>query len=72
MTRTQILIIAAMVIVFAWSAVMAVLGYLAAVATLAPALGLAVQQIASAGRSQSNPAPRHHDEAAEDKEGRAS
>ncbi|MEU2625172.1 hypothetical protein ABZ642_44960 [Streptomyces sp. NPDC007157] len=72
MTRTQILIIAAMVTVFAWSAVMAVLGYLAAVATLAPALGLAVQQIASVGRPQSESVPRHRSEAVEDKEGRAS
>ncbi|AZS87217.1 hypothetical protein ELQ87_25505 [Streptomyces griseoviridis] len=55
MTRTQTLIIAATATVFAWSTVMAVLGHLSAVATLAPALAVAVQQIVSAGRSQTEP-----------------
>lgn len=72
MTRTQILIIAATVIVLAWSTVMAAMGDLAAVATLAPALGLAVQQIVGAGRSQTGPAPQHPAETVGDKKGRAS
>ncbi|NGO46214.1 hypothetical protein G6048_30105 [Streptomyces sp. YC419] len=61
-----------MVTVFAWSTVMVVLGHVAAVATLAPALGLTVQQIVSAARPQTEPDPARPIEAASDKEGRAS
>ncbi|MEU3520949.1 hypothetical protein ABZ770_37790 [Streptomyces sp. NPDC006654] len=50
-------IIAVVLTVFAWSVVMAVAGQVAAVATLAPALGVTVQQIASALRPQAGAAP---------------
>ncbi|MEU5313643.1 hypothetical protein [Streptomyces sp. NPDC021562] len=58
-------IIAVVLTVFAWSVVMAVAGQIAAVATLAPALGLTVQQIASALRPQAGAVPgRRVEEAA--------
>jgi len=72
MIRKQILIITATVTVFAWSTVMVVMGHAAAIAPLAPALGLTVQQIASAARPHASRAPRQRGEAAGDREGRAS
>ncbi|MEV5976464.1 hypothetical protein [Streptomyces sp. NPDC052114] len=45
MSSKQVLVVAVLVAVFAWSTVMTVLGQLAAVATLLPSLGLLVQQI---------------------------
>ncbi|GAA3372517.1 hypothetical protein GCM10017744_104340 [Streptomyces antimycoticus] len=48
MSRKQVLAVAVLVAVFAWSTVMTVLGQLAAVVTLLPSLGLLVQQIVTA------------------------
>ncbi|GAA3841932.1 hypothetical protein GCM10022403_087540 [Streptomyces coacervatus] len=48
MSRKQVMTVAVLVVVFAWSTVMTVLGQLAAVATLLPSLGLLVQQIVGA------------------------
>ncbi|GAA1150244.1 hypothetical protein [Streptomyces javensis] len=48
MSRKQVLTVAVLVAVFAWSTVMTVLGQLAAVAALLPSLGLLVQQIVTA------------------------
>ncbi|GAA2280429.1 hypothetical protein GCM10010145_59640 [Streptomyces ruber] len=45
MLSRQVLAVAVLVAVFAWSTVMTVLGHLAAVAALLPSLGLLVQQI---------------------------
>lgn len=62
-------IIAVAVTVFAWSVVMALAGQVAAVATLAPALGVTVQQIAWAFRPQAGAASgRRVEEAAEREE----
>jgi hypothetical protein len=71
-THKQKLIIAATATVFVWSTVMTLMGHIAAVATLAPALGLTVQQIVSAARQQSEPSPAHRTEPDGDQEGRAS
>ncbi|MFD9796925.1 hypothetical protein ACFWXK_38960 [Streptomyces sp. NPDC059070] len=60
MVPKQIVIIA--LTVFAWSAVMAALGQAAAIATLAPALVLTVQQIVQAVRAQHAPRARHADD----------
>ncbi|MFC0843569.1 hypothetical protein ACFH04_07465 [Streptomyces noboritoensis] len=68
MERKQILIIA--LTVFAWSTVMAALGQAAAIATLAPALGLTVQQIVHAVRAHS-PAPVRRGSPASGEEGGA-
>ncbi|MGW0836499.1 hypothetical protein [Streptomyces prunicolor] len=54
-----LVIIAVAVTVFAWSVVMAAAGQVAAVATLAPALGVTVQQIACAFRPQAGTASGH-------------
>ncbi|MEU2955788.1 hypothetical protein [Streptomyces xanthochromogenes] len=54
MERKQLVIIAATV--FAWGVVMAALGQAAAIATAAPALALAVQQVVTAVRAHSTPA----------------
>ena len=51
----RLLIAFAMAIVFAWSVVMVALGQVAAIAVLAPVLGLTVQQIVRAIRSQPGP-----------------
>ncbi|MFJ2007768.1 hypothetical protein [Streptomyces chartreusis] len=72
MIHKQILIIAATAAVFAWSTVMVAMGHVAAVATLAPALGLTVQQIVSAARPQTESKPARPAQTAGDKEGRAS
>ncbi|GGY11994.1 hypothetical protein [Streptomyces minutiscleroticus] len=48
MPSKQVMTIAVLVVVFAWSTVMTVLGQLAAAAALLPSLGLLVQQIVAA------------------------
>ncbi|MGP4003500.1 hypothetical protein [Streptomyces sp. 8N706] len=48
MFRKQVLIVIVLMTVCAWSAVMAVLGQVAAVAALVPSLGLLVQQAVKA------------------------
>lgn len=58
MDRKQILIIAATLTVFAWSIVMVAMGQVAAIAALAPALALTVQQIARAVRPLTAPSNR--------------
>lgn len=57
--RKQIWIVTATVTVFGWSIVMVAFGEAAAIATLAPALGLTVQQVARAVRPQTAPASGH-------------
>ncbi|MET9116642.1 hypothetical protein ABZX38_20945 [Streptomyces longwoodensis] len=51
----KLLVAFATAIVFAWSVVMVALGQVAAIAVLAPVLGLTVQQIVRALRSQPGP-----------------
>lgn len=51
----RLLIAFATAIVFAWSVAMVALGQTAAIAVLAPVLGLTVQQIVRAIRSQPGP-----------------
>ncbi|MCX5055057.1 hypothetical protein [Streptomyces sp. NBC_00474] len=67
----QVMITTATVTVFAWSVVMVAFGQVAAIATLAPALGLTVHQIVLAARPQSAPASGHRVAAVPDKEGGA-
>ncbi|MFD4029698.1 hypothetical protein ACFWVP_03985 [Streptomyces sp. NPDC058637] len=55
MPREQVLIAIVLVAVPAWSAVMAALGRIAAVATPVPSFELVVQQIVHAARSDSGP-----------------
>ncbi|MFM9584242.1 hypothetical protein [Streptomyces caniscabiei] len=62
-------IIAVVVTVFAWSVVMAAAGQTAAVATLAPALGVTVQQIAGAIRPQAREVSGRRVEKAPDRKG---
>lgn len=59
MSSKQVLTVVVLVAVFSWSVVMAVLGQVAAVATLVPSLGLLVQQVvqALAGGGESGQAP---------------
>ncbi|WP_413754858.1 hypothetical protein [Streptomyces sp. MMBL 11-3] len=52
MERWQVWTITATITVFAWSIVMVAVGQVAAIAALAPALALTVQQIARAVRPQ--------------------
>ncbi|WP_327188064.1 hypothetical protein [Streptomyces sp. NBC_01334] len=68
MQRKQTVIIMATATVFVWSVVMVAIGQTAAVATLAPALGLTVQQIVHAARTQAAPASGHRVAAVPDKE----
>ncbi|MFF8618907.1 hypothetical protein [Streptomyces sp. NPDC015350] len=65
MSRQQVLIVVVLLLVLTWSAVMAALGYAAAIATLVPSLLLAVQQVVHATRttSRSGPAPADSPEA---------
>ncbi|WP_307710678.1 hypothetical protein [Streptomyces sp. V1I6] len=65
----QILIITATVL--AWSLVMTAMGQAAAIAALAPVLGLVVQQIVRAARTQSTPPSVQAADAVPDKEGSA-
>ncbi|MFH0246293.1 hypothetical protein ACGRHY_28620 [Streptomyces sp. HK10] len=69
MERKQIVLIAATVTVFTWSVVMVTLGQAAAIAALAPALGLTVQQIVRAVRTPTTPTSGHHVAPVPDKEG---
>lgn len=67
MALKQILIITATVL--AWSLVMAAMGQAAAIAALAPVLGLVVQQIVRAARPQAEPPQDHRVNTVPDKEG---
>ncbi|MFE6127022.1 hypothetical protein ACFQ6Q_01915 [Streptomyces sp. NPDC056437] len=57
--------------VLTWSLVMAAIGQAAAIAALAPVLGLVVQQIVRAARPQAGPLPDHRVNTVVDKEGSA-
>jgi hypothetical protein len=54
--------------VLAWSLVMVLAGQVAAIATLAPALGVTVQQIVRAARPRNNSASGHQIDAVPDRE----
>ncbi|WP_328698408.1 hypothetical protein [Streptomyces sp. NBC_00342] len=55
MQMRQLGFLAATGVVFVWSVVMVALDHVAAIATLAPTLGLTVQQITHAARAQTIP-----------------
>ncbi|MER7929730.1 hypothetical protein ABTY96_42485 [Streptomyces sp. NPDC096057] len=59
MTGKQVMTVAVMAAVLAWSTVMTVLGQLAAMAALLPSLGLLIQQIVAAlsGSTDTRPLP---------------
>ncbi|MFJ8824415.1 hypothetical protein ACIREE_21830 [Streptomyces sp. NPDC102467] len=59
MERKQIWLVTATLTVFAWSVAMVAMGQVAAIAALAPALGLTVQQITRAARHHNTPASGH-------------
>jgi small-conductance mechanosensitive channel len=52
MQKKYIVFIVALLMVLGWSVAMTAMGQTAAIATLAPALGLTVQQIVQAARSR--------------------
>ncbi|MFE7450987.1 hypothetical protein [Streptomyces griseus] len=56
-TRKMVITAVAVVVVFGWSAAMAAMGHAAALAPLAPVLGLTVQQVARALRTPAGPTP---------------
>ncbi|QNS03317.1 hypothetical protein [Streptomyces xanthii] len=64
-------LVAATVAVLVWSIVLVALGQVAAVATLAPALGLTIQQIVQASRGDHTRARAELGAALHDKEGHA-
>lgn len=69
MKTRQIVVIAVTATVFAWSVVLVAVGQTAAaVASLAPALALTVQQIVHASRSHTAPGTGNRVHAATDKE----
>lgn len=70
MKSRQIVVIAVTATVFAWSLVLVAAGETTAVAALAPALALTVQQIVHASRSRSHtePGTGNRLDAAQDKE----
>ncbi|WP_326794030.1 hypothetical protein OHA79_52420 (plasmid) [Streptomyces sp. NBC_00841] len=69
MERKQIGLIVATAAVLAWSVALVALGQVAAIATLAPALGLTVQQIMHASRTDSASVPGRRKVSLPDKEG---
>lgn len=71
MERKQLAVIAATAAVLVWSVAMVALGQVAMIATLAPALGLTVQQIMRAARTDRQGGPDRHQLPAADKEGHA-
>ncbi|MET9760135.1 hypothetical protein ABZ016_13930 [Streptomyces sp. NPDC006372] len=68
MKTRQIVVTAVTATVFAWSTVLVAVGETAAVAGLAPALALTVQQIVHASRSHPAPSTSNRLDAATDKE----
>ncbi|CAM5325250.1 hypothetical protein [Streptomyces chartreusis] len=68
MKPRQIAVIAVTAMVFAWSTVLVAVGQTAAVAALAPALALTVQQIVFASRPHTAPGTGNRVDAAKDKE----
>lgn len=71
MERKQMGLIVATTGVLTWSIALVALGEAAAIATLAPALGLTVQQIMHASRTDSASGPGHRAASLPDKEGKA-
>lgn len=75
MSRKQIVeaAVSALVVlaVFAWSVIMAAMGYATFIAGLAPVLGLTVIQVLREYRSRTAPASGHRVMAVPDKEGHA-
>ncbi|MGW6755608.1 hypothetical protein [Streptomyces sp. NPDC055006] len=71
MERKQMGLIVATAAVLAWSVALVALGEAAAIATLAPALGLTVQQIMHASRTDSASGPGRRGAPLPDKEGKA-
>ncbi|MET9699591.1 hypothetical protein ABZY31_22065 [Streptomyces sp. NPDC006529] len=59
MPKKYIVFIVALLMVLGWSVAMTAMGQSAAIATLAPALGLTVQQILQAARSRTTAASGH-------------
>ncbi|WP_327731347.1 hypothetical protein OG250_42590 [Streptomyces sp. NBC_00487] len=68
MERKPIVTAVVTVTVFAWGAVMAVMGQEAAIITTAPVLALTVQQVVRAVRARTAPASGHRVAAVPDKE----
>ncbi|MDX3209098.1 hypothetical protein [Streptomyces scabiei] len=68
MKSRQIVVTAVTATVFVWSIVLVAAGQTAAVAALAPALALTVQQIVHASRSHTAPGTGNRVDAATDKE----
>ncbi|MEU8992867.1 hypothetical protein AB0C98_41905 [Streptomyces sp. NPDC048558] len=68
MKPRQIAVITVTAMVFAWSTVLVAVGQTAAVAALAPALALTVQQIVLASRPHTAPGTGNRVDAATDKE----
>ncbi|EGE39643.1 hypothetical protein GTY83_01195 [Streptomyces sp. SID4928] len=56
-TRKTVITAIAVTVVFGWSAGMAAMGHAAALAPLAPVLGLTAQQVARALRTPAEPTP---------------
>ncbi|MFA3842141.1 hypothetical protein [Streptomyces aureus] len=71
MERKQMGLIVATTGVLTWSIALVALGEAAAIATLAPALGLTVQQIMHASRTDSASGQGHRAAPLPDKEGKA-
>jgi len=57
--ETRSIVAAVVTVVFGWSAVMAAMGHAAALVSLAPVLGLTVQQVVWAFRPRTAPASGH-------------
>ncbi|MEU9031913.1 hypothetical protein AB0D46_31230 [Streptomyces sp. NPDC048383] len=68
MDRKHIVILLALLMVLAWSVAMTVMGQVAAITALAPALGLTVQQVFHVARSRPAAASGHRGTAVPDKE----
>ncbi|MFF3015526.1 hypothetical protein [Streptomyces sp. NPDC057939] len=68
MERKHIVTIAALLIVLGWSVAMVAIGQESAIVTLAPVLGLTIQQVIQASRARSAPASGHRVEAVPDGE----
>ncbi|MFD7029267.1 hypothetical protein ACFWAR_14655 [Streptomyces sp. NPDC059917] len=69
MPKKYIVFIVALLMVLGWSVAMTAMGQSAAIATLAPVLGLTVQQVFRAARSRTAAASGHRVAAVPDGEG---
>ncbi|KPH99868.1 MULTISPECIES: hypothetical protein [unclassified Streptomyces] len=68
MDRKHVVILLALLIVLTWSVAMTMMGQVAAITALAPALGLTVQQVFHVTRSRAATASGHRVTAVPDKE----